>query len=337
MNSLLHSLFRPVLALLALGLFSATSSFGAAVTLGANDSTGNSSFNSAGNWSNTAPPSAGNTYSDTGFNLRTPASSGSFLFAGDSLTISGGRLLYYGTGSGNTITINNFSAGPNGSTNTDIANGSGTTFTLAGSLSVSGTGSLATYFDLNNNKGINVSSNISGNGGLLVVDNGNTTTQDTNAIIFSGSNSYSGGTTVGTASDPTPFLIASGDGSLGTGNVTIKGGQLELELGTLNTYISSTATLTLYSTLANGAIDLNYTGTDVIAALSINGGTSDVANGTYGAVGSGALFTSALFEGTGTITVGAVPEPQTWALLLGGSLLLGAMARRSKVFSSTLS
>ncbi len=76
------------------------------VHLTAGDPFGASSFNSAGNWSNLAAPSAGNRYFTRALNLRTPATAGDFTFAGDSLTVeAGGRLLGKGGGSNTTQTI----------------------------------------------------------------------------------------------------------------------------------------------------------------------------------------------------------------------------------------
>jgi fibronectin-binding autotransporter adhesin len=78
------------------------------VTLNNNDAAGTSSFTTAGQWNNAAPPSAGNNYFNGGFTLRTPTTAGSFSFGGDALTINAGaagRLLGKGAGTGTTQTI----------------------------------------------------------------------------------------------------------------------------------------------------------------------------------------------------------------------------------------
>jgi hypothetical protein len=56
----------------------------------ANDANGaTTSFNGAGNWNNGPAPSAGNTYTTDGWLIRVPNVTGSYTFAGDSLTIGG--------------------------------------------------------------------------------------------------------------------------------------------------------------------------------------------------------------------------------------------------------
>ncbi|MBB5350320.1 hypothetical protein HNR46_000544 [Haloferula luteola] len=76
------------------------------VTLTAADAIGSTSFNTAGNWSSAAAPSAGNDYLVSVQFLRTPADANSYTFAGDSLTLyTGGGFLYKGTGSTGVITV----------------------------------------------------------------------------------------------------------------------------------------------------------------------------------------------------------------------------------------
>src|SRR5262249_44965404 len=77
----------------------------ATVTLTNSDASGATSFLVPGQWSNGAAPSSGNSYETLNFQLRTPQVSASFTFAGDSLKISGGSMLY--KGGGGTITITN--------------------------------------------------------------------------------------------------------------------------------------------------------------------------------------------------------------------------------------
>lgn len=78
-------------AMLAFGL-SATAN--AQVTLTLADPGGSSSFATAGRWSDAAAPSAGKTYSTGALTLRTPNTSETLIFGGDTLTIpTGGRLL----------------------------------------------------------------------------------------------------------------------------------------------------------------------------------------------------------------------------------------------------
>jgi hypothetical protein len=88
------------------------------------------------------------------------------------------------------------------------------------------------------------------------------------------------------------------------------------------TQIASSATL-FY--VATDTINLNYSGTDTIAGLTVDNVAQ--APGVYGA---GFLNPDNAFFGTGTITV--VPEPTTVAMMaLGASLLVGMQRFRRKL------
>ena len=101
----------------------------ATVTLTNSDAVSATSFNAAGQWSNVAPPSGGNSYETFDYVLRTPANTGSFAFGGGSLeSIRRFALLWSGTGS-STLTVNNLVL--NGGT---VRNSGSGTCTLAGSV-----------------------------------------------------------------------------------------------------------------------------------------------------------------------------------------------------------
>ena len=83
------------------------------------------------------------------------------------------------------------------------------------------------------------------------------------------------------------------------GNVTISGtGVLELDN---NIAMSSISTLTLAGAPSAGTVNLNFAGTQTIGVL-IFGSTAKPA-GTYGANGSTAIHQSAVFTGTGILSV----------------------------------
>jgi hypothetical protein len=106
----------------------------AAVTLTIGDALNTSSFNAAGNWSEALAPHTGTNYEVSVIQLRTPASTGSFSFLGDSLTIlGGGQFTYKGAGTSGTITVSNLVL--NGGTISHLA-GAGDLFQLAGNLNV---------------------------------------------------------------------------------------------------------------------------------------------------------------------------------------------------------
>ncbi len=137
---------------------------------------------------------------------------------------------------------------------------------------------------------------------------------------LSNTNSYSGGTTISGGT-----LIASKDGALGSGNVSLTAASVTLTLqsGATNNYIADTASLSIGFT--TDVVNLTYTGTDTIAGLTINGVTE--APGVYGSAASGAPNPRPEFTGLGTLTV--IPEPAT-SMLLGFGLLLGAQRLRRK-------
>jgi hypothetical protein len=121
------------------------------------------------------------------------------------------------------------------------------------------------------------------------------------SITLTASNAYSGTSLV----QSSMTLVAQGDGTLGTGNVSVQsGGTLVLQSGVVNNYISSTADLILQS---GAAVDLNYVGTNNINALSLDGGNTFAADGTWGAPGSGAANTDSRFSGSGFLNVLGLP------------------------------
>lgn len=316
MNYFKRSRHTAGLLLLSLGMALASSK-ASTINLTNTDPSGSSSFNTAGNWDNGQAPSAGNDYVTT-YQLRTPAASGNYTFAGDSLTLSGtgSSFAYKGTGTTDVITVNNLIV-TNGGMVRNLT-GSVIAFTLAGNITLNSGGS---FFDLNNNSPMKVASTIGGIG-TLTISNLVGTAQATNAISLLTANSYQGGTTIKSYA----YLDVRADGALGTGNVTVTGGKLTLELGTTNNYIADSAKLILSSGLADGAVALNFTGSDSVAGLSLNGGSSYLSAGIYDATTLNGLYGTSLFSGNGTITV--VPEPQAASLLLSAALALALAARR---------
>jgi autotransporter-associated beta strand protein len=134
---------------------------------------------------------------------------------------------------------------------------------------------------------------ISGPGSLTYAGTGGTSS----VLLLGGFNTYSGGTLVTSG-----VIEAAGANSL-PGSVTVgSAGDLQLDN---NFAMSPTATLTLPASSSGFALNLNYVGgtTQTVARLIIGGVTQPA--GTYGAVGSGATFTSALITGSGLLNVGA--------------------------------
>jgi autotransporter-associated beta strand protein len=91
-----------------------------------------------------------------------------------------------------------------------------------------------------------------------------------------------------------------------TGNTSVTGGTLSLGDGTTNTALANAADVTL---AASTTLNLNYTGTDVIDELTING--VQKAAGIWGSASSGAPNTDPQLTGTGTLTVTTGPASNT--------------------------
>jgi predicted extracellular nuclease len=121
------------------------------------------------------------------------------------------------------------------------------------------------------------------------------------SLTLSGANTYTGGTTIGSAK-----AIAAANSALGTGNVNVNTTGVGLTLqGAFNNFISDSATVNV----ATGAMmALNQTGgSDTVGGLVL-GGVAQTSAGTYGSTASGATFQSdTFFSGTGTLTISAVP------------------------------
>ena len=68
----------------------------------------------------------------------------------------------------------------------------------------------------------------------------------------------------------------------------------------------------------NSRVDLNFAGTDTIAALTIDG--TALASGTYNA----SDVSSGVFDGDGALIVTSmpVPEPAAWAMTISGLMCL---------------
>jgi len=215
----------------------------ATVWLTNSDASGTSSFNATGNWSSGAPPTSTNTYDTLNFTLRTPAAAGNFTFAGASLKLSGGTLIYKGTVS-STITVSNLVL--DGGT---VHHGGSGTCTIAGNIAVGTNGGA---FNAVNNT-FSVTADITGDGPLTFL--GKATT------LLGNNNGYRGRIYIGNGAAGT--LAINTQARLGASPAVFTPDQLVLNRGTLQT----TATMALDD--PNRGI-----------LLDTSGGTFDVAGGT---------------------------------------------------------
>lgn len=104
------------------------------------------------------------------------------------------------------------------------------------------------------------------------------------------------------------------------GDTTIAGGTLSISTA----FLSDASSVWISG---SGVFDLNFVGTDTIDRLFINGVAQSA--GTWGAIGSGAQFESALFTGDGLLLV-AVPEPAHYAIGVLVMLGLAITTRRKR-------
>ena len=226
-------------------------------------------------------------------------------------------------------TINVKSGGVLNSTSTfDLAEGAGNgvlsldggTFQTDGISAGSGPGTSTVNFNggtLQATTNITISGLTSANvqnGGAVFDTNGHTVTVSQNLI--SDPTSPGGGLTLKDSSaGHNGTLILSNTGNTYNGNTTVDAGTLQID----SAFLASTSTVSI----ASGALmNLNYSGTDTVDALYLNGVAQ--ANGVYGASSLGSSY----FSGTGTLTVDGVlvPEPTTLALYglgMAGLLLVG--------------
>lgn len=274
-------------------------------------------FADVGGWSNGAAPTAGNNYFSQQFRVVTAVVATNLTFAGDRLTIGNGAT------SGNLGTL--FIRNANNTTVSDlrlnngvIQNGVGATPTLLGTITLTGFGRI----NPTNGRNQRINGLIQGTGELRV--------KGGNVALYSGNNTYSGGTLLETDGTGTSLEVRF-DGGLGSGNVTMQTGTtMRLNLGATNNYIADTASLIFASGLGASSVTMSFTGTDVIGGLSFDGGTTWAASGTWGAIGSGALNQSSIFTGTGLFNVvSPIPEPSS-AAALAGVFALGCTALRRR-------
>ena len=306
----------------------------AQVVMTANDALGTSSFNAAGTWSSAAAPAAGSTYSTQGYLLRSPSAAGSYIFAGDSLTVGGGNggganpfspitannnALIFKASAVN-LTVNNLIL--NGGQIRD-GNGNGSYTTLNGNITVTANGGAFLAQDTNI-----INSAISGSGTIYIGNNGNGSAQ--RLIIFnSGASTFTGN-----------IMLTNGVGAANSQLEFGAGSLMNFVIGAngMNNSIFGQGTVQL-----NGAFSFNLAGADNTVgdswdvvdpgatptygnAFTVNGFTE---NGTsWTDTANGVLYNFS--QQTGQLTAEATPEPTIFALAGMGLAGLVAWNRRHK-------
>jgi autotransporter-associated beta strand protein len=98
-------------------------------------------------------------------------------------------------------------------------------------------------------------------------------------------------------------LTKGGAGTLALTNANSYTGNTAVQAGTLSLGFASLPNAADVLISSGAALNLNFAGTDMIRALFLNGASQPA--GTWGAVGSGAQFTSPLITGAGLLQVSA--------------------------------
>jgi len=298
------------------------------ISLNKDDARGDSSFNSDGNWSSGAAPSAGKTYATENFTLRTPADANDYTFAGDSLSVdAGGRLIGKTKGTKQVITVNKLIL--NGGVLEQVTeNFDNFMSTWDGNIIVEAPSGLGAIGGMSNDNKkfevLNITAQISGSAPLMVSGLTLNHGEDTGVVRLSAANPYNGNLTVSCGVINNKDVIASEENRI-------------LQLNHLDALME--ATLTLNSRQPNPvsfAANAN-TGTFRVGALA--GMASQTLTDTAGApvvlsigkknvdttysgalTGSGALVKT----GTGVQTLAGVNNYTGNTTILGGTLALAA-------------
>ena len=267
--------------------------------------------------------------------------------AASNLVFGGGTLRYTG---GNTTTDRNFTINPGQSANWDVANAA-TTLTLTGSASAS-TGGLQKLGNgtliLSGSHGYTGNTTVS-TGTLLI--NGSTSASSAVSVAsgatLGGNGTIGGATTINGILSPgnSPGLANFGSSltlnSTATtlmeiGNTTTRGITFDgVDVGTILTY-GGALSLNMTTTFGEGTYSWNLfdfasqAGNFTTVSLSNNytGSLTNSGGGTWGLTSGN--FTWSFTQSDGVLGLSVIPEPSTWAMLVGGLTSLVILRRRRR-------
>ena len=176
--------------------------------------------------------------------------------------------------------------------------------TTGGTLRLAGTGDH--FFDVAAGQSMTVSNNVT------ITDkageHGTWTKTGTGTLVLQGTNSFSGLLEIKEGT-----LRAEADDSLGRGHISMEQAVLCLANGVSGNYLNDRTYLILDS---SSSVNLGYTGSDTLRALSVDGGETWCAAGIWGAPGTGAEHESVLLSGAGRLNVVTDRIPSTsWSAL----------------------
>lgn len=295
-------------------VLSCASTQAANISMNGSDGFNQTSFNSGLRWTGGAAPSAGNAYFTSTFLLRTPATAGTYSFAGDSLSLDAKSTeSFLLKSNGSNITINDLRL--NGGIMAPGDNGS---FTLNGNITTNAITAISLGLK-DGGRSLVLNSNVSGTHQILVGSLGTVGGSFFGTLTLGGNNSgFSGGWSLGgsytnagsTLYNVTPTnatIKVNHASALGTGNLALNGGTLDL-----NGFSPSVANFS-----GGGGTVLASTGSSV---LSI--GTNNATGGNFaGNVTNGAGQVAITKTGTGTITLSGTANTYSGNTTVNGGTL----------------
>jgi autotransporter-associated beta strand protein len=116
-------------------------------------------------------------------------------------------------------------------------------------------------------------------------------------LTLSGANTYTGPTVVGAGT----LEISSANGLASTSVTVTNSGTLKLDSASA---LNSQTSLILNTNTGSPTVNLNFSGTASLGQLSLDGGATTAASGTWGSPASGAQHTSSRFTGIGLLSPG---------------------------------
>jgi fibronectin-binding autotransporter adhesin len=235
----------------------------ATVTLSSSDAPGTSSFAAAGNWSNFAPPSAGNDYL-VAVQMRTPTS-GSGSFAGDSLTLNpGGSILPKSPGPWQ---IDNLILAGGQIVHGDV--GGSQIFTLNGGITVTAPSNINTPAPNARHIVLNA---LLGGSANLTVSGSNTAGLNGTVTFANAANSWNGALTANNRAILVVDSVANGGVNSPLGSASSAAANLVLNNATLRYTGAATTSTDRLFTLGNGGATLQASGSGTAAVQFLNPG-----------------------------------------------------------------
>lgn len=297
----LRSFVSPVVA----GLLLSASPLSAALVLQTANSASGTSWATGNLWDSNAGASAGNDYHTNGYTLRTPDGVNIHpVFDGDSLTVDGGA-----GGARGELTLK---AGTSTIANLRIGVG-----TVRNAVAGSGSVNYPATLNVTN---LTILSSATGDNAAIIRGNWQRNDITLNVTNLLGSGHLQFAKTTQNDNSKRLFTLSVTDASAFTGTLELAHGTLDLASAvylTQGKFVMATTDTTLR---------LNSS----LTVSSFTFGSNQLEIGTYTSADLNALFATNAFTGDGVlqVVVPQIPEPSSFALVLGGAMLTACAARR---------